>query len=325
MLPSDVEEKTEVIYGEDKIFEANVQGLSELKESLDGCFDGSGPSVLSLGIIRASYLQLKERGARLRLITEMTKENLADCKEIMKFLELRHLDGAGGNFAIGDRRQIRMHAIVRKGVPPTQMLRSTVRSFVEQQQYVFDELWKKAIPAVERVREIEEGAKREFIETIRDPSEIQKLGYDLIRSAKEEILIIFSTANAFHREARKGGLLQILQEEMIALSLPRGMKIRILVPMDNKIIRNEKMIDKLKRLGINIRDNKKPLLAKLTNLVVDNRFSLTVELKDDGSRRKTRRRKDDEEETIGLATYSNSESTVSSYVSIFETLWIRNK
>jgi two-component system, OmpR family, sensor histidine kinase VicK len=107
----------------------------------------------------------------------------ADCKEKMKFVELRHLDGAQGNFAIGDRRQIRMHAIIKKGVPPTQMLRSTVRSFVEQQQYVFAELWKKAIPAVERIKEIEEGVKREFIEIIRDPSEIQKLSYELIRSA----------------------------------------------------------------------------------------------------------------------------------------------
>jgi two-component system, OmpR family, sensor histidine kinase VicK len=60
--------------------------------------------------------------------------------------------------------------------------------------------------------------------------------------------------------------------------------------------------------------DKKPLLAKLTNLVVDNKFSLTVELKD-GTRERMRRN----EEGIGLATYSNSESTVSSYVSIFET------
>jgi hypothetical protein len=28
------------------------------------------------------------------------------------------------------------------------------------------------------------------------------------------------------------------------------------------------------------------------------------------------------DEAIGLATYSNSESTVSTYLSIFETLWI---
>src|SRR5687767_8793340 len=97
------------------------------------------------------------------------------------------------------------------------------------------------------------------------------------------------------------------------------MKIRILVPMDNKI-KNE-MIEQLKTLGIGIRDNRRPLLAKLTNLVVDNKFSLIVELKD-GTREKTRRRN---EEAIGLATYSNSESTVSSFVSIFKTLCIQKK
>jgi hypothetical protein len=54
--------------------------------------------------------------------------------------------------------------------------------------------------------------------------------------------------------------------------------------------------------------DKKPLLAKLINLVVDNKkFSLTVELKD-GTRERMRRN----EEGIGLATYSNSESTLSS-------------
>lgn len=307
---------TEVIYGAESVFKSNVQGILELKESLDSCFDSNGPSMLSLAIIRDTFLPLEAKGVRIRFIAEMTKENLTDCKETMKFVELRHLDGAQGNFAIGDRRQIRMHAIIKKGVPPTQMLRSTVRSFVEQQQYVFDELWKKAIPAEERIREIEQGTKREFIETIRDPSEIQKLGYDLLRSAKEEVLIFFSTSNAFHSETRKGGILQILQEVIVAPSLPRGMKIRILVPMDNEI-KNE-MVEKLRKFGINIRDNKKPLPTKLTNLVVDNALSLTVELKDDITKRRN-------EEGIGLATYSNSEPTISSYVSIFETLWIQNE
>lgn len=181
---------------------------------------------------------------------------------------------------------------------------------------MFEELWKKAIPAEERIREIEEGFKREFIETIRDPSEIEKIGCDLIKSAKEEIVIFFSTSKALHRETRKGGILQILKEEMVAESLPRGMKIRILVPMDNKI-RNE-MVKKLNRFGIDIRDNNKPLATKLTNLVVDNKLSLTIELRE--GTRKTRNK-----EGIGLATYSNSKPTISSYVSIFETLWILNE
>src|SRR5918998_94701 len=213
--------------------------------------------MLSLAIIKDTFLPLVEKGVGIRFISEMTKENLDDCKEIMKFVELRHVDGAQGNFAFGDRREIRMHAIVKKGVPPMQMLRSTVRSFVEQQQYVFEELWKKAIPAEERIGEIEEGFKREFIETIRDPSEIHKIGSDLIKSAKEEILIIFSTSNAFHRELEKGGILQVVQEEIGSAILPQGMKIRVLVPMDGGDGKeNEEMIEQLKELGIDIRDNK---------------------------------------------------------------------
>jgi two-component system, OmpR family, sensor histidine kinase VicK len=51
----------------------------------------------------------------------------------------------------------------------------------------------------------------------------------------------------------------------------------------------------------------------MTILVVDRTYSLVVELKDDT--------KDDIKEAIGLATYSNSKSTVLSYVSIFDTLW----
>jgi two-component system sensor histidine kinase VicK len=47
--------------------------------------------------------------------------------------------------------------------------------------------------------------------------------------------------------------------------------------------------------------------------MVDRKFSLAVELKDDT--------KDNSYESIGLGVYSNSKSTVLSYVSIFESLW----
>jgi hypothetical protein len=41
-----------------------------------------------------------------------------------------------------------------------------------------------------------------------------------------------------------------------------------------------------------------------------------IELKDDA--------KQNSNEAVGFATYSNSESTVLSYASIFKTLWIQN-
>jgi hypothetical protein len=61
-----------------------------------------------------------------------------------------------------------------------------------------------------------------------------------------------------------------------------------LVPMDNKI-RNEIASREIKEVWNKCereRDNKNPLSTKLTNLVVDNAFSLTVELRDDITNRR---------------------------------------
>ena len=177
-------------------------------------------------------------------------------------------------------------------------------------------LWSRAIPAKQRFKEIEEGAKREFVETIRDPSEIQRLGFDLIRKAEEEILLLFSTANAFRRQ-EKAGALDILKE----VAKLRGVKVRILVPIGN----NDKngtvseRIHQMKEVGIDIRTVKQSFQNKLTTLIVDQSLCLTVELKDCDSREETY------DEAIGLATYSNSEATVLSYVSIFENLWIQTE
>ena len=52
------------------------------------------------------------------------------------------------------------------------------------------------------------------------------------------------------------------------------------------------------------------LQTKVSILIVDKKYSLTIELKDDTRQTSI--------EAIGLVTYSNSQSTVLSYVSIFE-------
>jgi two-component system, OmpR family, sensor histidine kinase VicK len=71
-----------------------------------------------------------------------------------------------------------------------------------------------------------------------------------------------------------------------------------------------KITKRLERLNeIQIRN----IETTMQTLVVDRIYSLVVELKDD--------LEEDLKRVIGLATYSNSKSTVLSYVSIFDTLW----
>lgn len=304
--------KTIVLTDPKDIMSSVAALFSNVKERIDCSADSNAPySHVMLKPVWAGYIQLKNRGIKVRFITEITKENLYHSKELMKIVELRHLDGNKGNFGISDGVEYRASPTSKQEGTPSEYIISTMKSLVEQQQFVFETLWNKAIPAKQRIKEIEEGAKREFIETIRDPSEIQKLGFDLVKKAEGEILVLFSTANAFRRQ-EKAGALELLKE---AATL-RSVKVRILVPMDNNNTSNER-IQQMKDAGIDIRTIKPTFQNKLTTLVMDQSLCLTVELKDDS--------KETSDEAIGFATYSNSEATVFSYVSIFENLWIQTQ
>lgn len=70
---------------------------------------------------------------------------------------------------------------------------------------------------------------------------------------------------------------------------------------------------------MNIRYLKEPptLQSRVITIIIDNEFSLIIELRDDT--------KDNSNEAVRLVTYSNSEATVLSYSSIFETLWIESE
>ncbi|MGH9974680.1 MAG: sensor histidine kinase, partial [Nitrososphaeraceae archaeon] len=88
-------------------------------------------------------------------------------------------------------------------------------------------------------------------------------------------------------------------------------QIKILVPVEDKITKITKRLERLNE--IQIRNIEPTMQTRMTILVVDRIYSLVVELKDDSE--------EDLKRAIGLATYSNSKSTVLSYVSIFDTLW----
>jgi signal transduction histidine kinase len=274
--------------------------------------------------IKKAFLDAKSRHVRLRYITEITKDNISYCKELMTIVEeLRHLDRIKGNFMINETEYLSPVVLFQKGKVASQIIHSNLKEIVEQQQYFFDTLWSKAIPAEDRIYELEHGIESPFIETIRNPLEVQTIGYNHIQSATEEILVIFSTANAFYRQLVVAGGMQLCKE---AASY-RNVKIRILTPRDDRI---DKIVQELlqeqlqegkqqqqQKRRIDIRFIEPALQTKVTVLVIDRKFSLSVELKDDT--------KNTSAEAIGLATYSNSTPTVLSYASIFESLWTQTE
>ena len=95
----------------------------------------------------------------MRFITEITQENISYVKEFIESVELRHLEGAKGNFGVSDSEYIAIsttHTTAEKSVRTTTIARAVYTNVIEdiqQQQYVFEILWNKATPAEQRIRD----------------------------------------------------------------------------------------------------------------------------------------------------------------------------
>jgi hypothetical protein len=142
-------------------------------------------------------IDMKNRGVKMRFITEITKDNIKYCRQLMKIAEIRHLDKVKGNFGVGDKRVYHAGATSSKSATPSELIVSTVKTIVDQQQYFFDMLWYRAIPAEQRIMEIEEGIEPTKTEIIQDTKVSISRAYDIIKSAKEQILVIWATSKTF--------------------------------------------------------------------------------------------------------------------------------
>jgi two-component system, OmpR family, sensor histidine kinase VicK len=129
---------------------------------------------------------------------------------------------------------------------------------------------------------------------------------------------MYSTANAFHRQEQAGAI-QLLKEA----AMERGIKVRILTPEDELIVETGRKLMMLQQEtqqpheNIVIRYIQPHLQTKVSILIVDKKYSLAIELKDDTKQISI--------EAIGLATYSSGQSSVSCYAAIFESLWMQTE
>jgi two-component system, OmpR family, sensor histidine kinase VicK len=465
--PNVVGNKSEILYGIEKAVGRGVYFMSNVKERMDICFDHSAPSIVAtISEYKNGYVDIRRRGGKIRAFTEITKDNIAYCKELTKLVdELRHLDGVKGGLAISESEYMAT-TVLKETEPLTQVIYSNVPAVVEQGQYIFDTLWNTATPAEQKIREmekgtvhyeskvlenhdeifkqivhlaetstglsivssfggmqliynnffdlykkmldkyrkgegkgirwacsieaesidlvkiflnlgmqlkhvknltpmsfaigdkelnatvdsmkggkmiqtlltsnepiyikhfssifeelwnngidasdkirdIEQGIDQANIENISNPKEGIKRAWSIIRAAKEEVLIMFSSANAVRRQKEMGGL-QLLKEA----SEERNVRVRVLTPADEDI--KSTTIEEAKSMypQVDIRIIDKSLQTRITIVLVDKKECVIVELKDDAE--------DNSYNASGLTTYSNSKSIVSSYISIFESFW----
>jgi hypothetical protein len=307
----------EIRYASENIGKITFEIISHVKNTFDCCID-QDEVILIMENERLwnAIKNLKNKGIRVRFVTTVNQENIASCKQLMKIGEVFHNDGVKGSFQIVDGTNYLCYITENEGKSHNkeqkhQLFLSDTKSFVDIQQYLFDNLCNKAFSAGEKIKEIERGIRRDFTDTINEPAEIKKIVFNQLMSAKDELLLLFSTSNSFYR-AKYGGMLNLLG------LIPNDVTVKVLIQTQDNLERDAVEVELRESVKqIHVQYITKPLQTEIVAVVVDQANSAAIEIRDDT--------KETFEEATGPAIYSNSEMTVSSCISIFETLWIQSE
>jgi two-component system, OmpR family, sensor histidine kinase VicK len=303
-------ELTKIFYGSENVVRKVRQFISNTKSKLDACIDHTRPSlVIELKGIKNSIIDAREKGVKTRFITEITNDNISYCKLLATLIdELRHLDGIKGSFWINETEYIAPAALHKKGKAASEVIYSNASELVEHQRYIFDTLWNKSIPAEEKMREIDGGdIVSANLQVLRSIQEGIKCAWNMVRNAREDVFVMFSTANAFRRQV-KMGILKLFQE---IINQNPSIKIKILIPADEQITETVNKA-KLESPKVDFRVYEQGLKG-MGFFLVDKKECLIIETRDDT--------KHDSKVAGGSSVYSNSKSIVLSFANIIESYW----
>ena len=291
---------SEILYGPENAVGRGVQFMKNVKKRMDIFFDHKAPSiVVDIEEYRNGYINIRRRGAKIRAFTEITEENIHYCKELMKLVdELRHLDGVKGGMAVSESEYMAT-TVLEEAKPLTEVIYSNVKEVVEQGQYIFDTLWRSAISAEQKIKEIEEGVIRYETRIIENPDEVIK-----------EIGRLTASSNKLDTCLTSGGLQYShnyffdVQKKLLDKQKRGEHKgIRYITNIDNGNLYISKLY---LELGIQIRHMKN--LPPMSFGVSDKEIAVTIE-KMEGGRR------------IQSLLISNEPLYVRHFTSLFQEIW----
>src|SRR5918995_4951069 len=297
-------ERTEMLIGPEVTTKQAWEFFSNVSKKFDGCASSAATPIV-MTVFRDAYKGMKRRGIKIRSVTDITKDNLKHCKDLMQYAEVRHISHLIGNFGVSETEYIVAPAM-KEGQPLPKLIYSNSKEMVEQQQNIFDIFWSKAIPAEQRIKEIEEDREEEFLELINIPEKASEVYTRLSRSIKSSALLLLPSSKALVGEHKLGIIDYLIQ----ASRNKDARDIRIICSINDN---NAQIVRRLYEDAPNI-----GILNTTTNLatkvfVVNDDTLFRAELSDPEA--------DAFSKAFGFAIYSNSKPTVGAFKSFFELVW----
>ncbi len=291
------------MYDVDKVIDAELEFFANSKKRIDTCMNYTRPSLaVILEPIKKAFLDAKDRSVKLRYITEITRDNIAACKELVTIVEeLRHLDGIKGNFMVSETEYLAPVILFEKGKIAPQAVYSNLKEVVEQQQYIFDSFWIKAMDAEERIKEIEEGRVIHYeTKVLKNQEEIGNKIKELLDNSNELLVCV-----------RYGGLqlgysrfLDLGKELMDKHRKGEHKGIRLVTTAIDRD--SAELVKMLLDFGIQIREIKN--MPPMNFSVTDKELHATIDDMEDGN-------------MVQSVLVSNEPLYVNHFRSVFEKLW----
>ena len=312
LMDGEVAPETKIVDSEDEIMKHFIH-LSEVSSGLSVVSNHGGMQLTYNSFLELckKVLEKQKRGEGdgIRWIMRIEKDSINLVKKFLKLgVKIRHVKNlAPINFAVSKHGLIATVEEMAGGGMIQNLLTSNEGSYIKHFTSMFEQLWKEGVDARYRIKDIEEKVGIAEIEIIRNPIDSIARGWDMVKSARKEINVLFSSSNALKRQIAMGAL-PLLRNA----SEKQKVKIRMLLPSSD---RSDQLIEETKSNvpNIDIRTISSSLETKISILIVDNKQCLILELKDD--------KQNTSHDAVGLATYSISPTIISSYLAIFESFW----
>ena len=304
-----VSEKAKILH-RTEVINVLLDIFSSAANMINICGNSKFPlQLLSLEITKKIILAsaTKNNRTKQRYLFEITKDNIQYCRNLMQIVGydnyFRHSYEIEANFVVSEKQYL---GSITLKEPHQQAIYSNMKGIVEQYHSIFDTLWNKAIPAEQRIREIEEGIEPEFYEVINNYEKAQEKYIGLARSIDKEGLLLFANSKAMIRANEIGFI-----DYLIEASTKKGAIIRIVCPLAEE---NSEIVKTISKRAPDIRilncDNAS---SHSGLLIVDRAKFMRFELKEPKA--------EEFSEAIGFVVFSNNKASVESSKSFFELLW----
>ena len=314
--------RIKILYGVENALPHVKKFMDNAKVKMDITFDLHVPSIVTkTPLYYEGYKDILKRGGKIRCITEINKDNKDYCKELLNIVsELRHLDGLKGGIAINESEYMAT-TVLKQEQPLTEVIYSNAKEVVSQNQYIFDTFWNNAIPAIKKIKEIEEGVEIEFVEVIDDALKARDIYFNILTSTRKELLLFIpsSIIPLIKNENKFFSVIKSLcKNDSIQINLLSNSKaeIDILSKQINKtIVSNESTSSNIKIRAFEKKEEEEEFksLETIVIAIVDKKISIVIDLKSNNMNSFTN--------SIAFSICSNNKAIVSSYIYIFESLW----